>query len=80
MWNYLLYLLLVVFGLLYAIELTSGSLFSGRANDLLANLFAALVVVLIIDRIVRRSELQKKERTLSYVRRSVGAGLTDLVW
>lgn len=79
MWNYLLVLLLIVFGSLYFIELGFGVLLGGRISDLLANLFAALIVVLIIDRIVRRSELQKKESVLEYVRRSVGENLSNLI-
>ncbi len=48
-------------------------------RDLWANLFAAVIVVLGIDRIVKQTELQKSERSIRYVRGKVGKILSSLI-
>jgi hypothetical protein len=75
--SYLLWLLLSVFGALYVIEVVYGGLW---AKDLWANLFAAFLAVVLIDRIVEKSKLQRSERSIRYVRRKIAGVCTDLIW
>lgn len=55
--TYLLVILLIIFGLLYFRD------FSYR--DLWANLFASLTIILAIDQIVKRAEMQKSQRSIN---------------
>jgi hypothetical protein len=70
--DYVLPLLLILFGVLYFYDLA-------RMRDLWANLFAAVIVVLIIDRIIKQTEMQKSERSMRYVRGKVGGILLSLI-
>jgi len=70
--RYVLLLLCVIFGVLY--------LALGEHRDITANLFVAMIVVLVLDQIVKRSELQRKERSISYVKRRITSVYTDLIW
>lgn len=68
--SFVLWILLFVFGSFYAygtyIEITNATFF--LTKDLWGNLFASMIVVLLIDKIVRRTELQKSERSIRYVK------------
>lgn len=58
--SHLLLLILVVFGSFY--------LFEPNYKDLWANLFATLIAVILIDRIVDKLKLQKSERSIRYIK------------
>lgn len=48
--------------------------------DLVTNLLASLLVVIVIDRVINRWKMQKTERSRNYVRRRIAGSLTDLIW
>lgn len=50
------------------------------AKDLWANLFAAFLAVVLIDRIVEKSKLQISERSIRYIRRKIAGVCLDLIW
>jgi hypothetical protein len=68
----LLLLLLVLFGSLY--------FGCSTYKDLWANLFAAVITVLLIDRIVERSEIQRNERSIRYAKGHAANVCTQLMW
>lgn len=74
--RYVLILLCVIFSALYA----SFYFYGIEVRDLIANIIAALVTVLFIDWIVRKSELQKREHSINYVKRRITSVYTDLIW
>jgi len=78
--SYLLWVLLLVFGSLYAYgtmdEIVHETIFP--LKDLLGNLFASVIAVLLIDRIVRRTELQKSERSTRYVKGRITGTCSNL--
>lgn len=84
-WIYVLWILLPVFGILYSI----GTFFESFNNeiiqsmikpftDLWANLFASMIVVLLVDKIIRRTELQKSERSMRYVKGRIANTCSNL--
>lgn len=78
--NYLLWLLLPVFGSLYAYgtfaEVVHETVFPTK--DIWGELFASMIVVLLIDRIIRRTELQKSERPIRYVKARIAHTCSNL--
>lgn len=68
---------LFLFGVLYVIDPVYESL---SFKDIWANLFAALVAVLLIDEIVKKQRLQRTERSINYVRRRISGVFIDLIW
>lgn len=79
--NYLLWLLLLVFGLLYvygtASEIVHGTVFP--STGLWGSLFASMIAVLLIDKVVRKTELQKSERSTRYVNGRIASTCEHLV-
>ena len=70
--RYLLLLILFVFGAVYFTRT--------EYRDLTANLFAAIIAVLLIDKIVEKSKLQRSDRSIRYVRRKIAGVCIDLIW
>lgn len=68
--------LLLAFGALYIIEVGLGITF---LKDLWVNLVAALVVVLVIDKIVEKSKLRRTEQSIFYAKQRIFGVLSDLV-
>ena len=85
---HLLLLLLCVFGTLYIVGTVDSVLFLNieiksvisLAKDLWGDLFVTLVAVLIIDRIVKRSDLQRKVSILKHVKKSIVNAFINLIW
>jgi hypothetical protein len=69
--GHLLLVLLILFGCLY--------LYENGYKELWANLFAALIAVLLVDRIVEKSRLQKSERSIRYVKGYIAEVCGDLI-
>jgi len=78
--NYLLWSLLLVFGSLFTYgtldEIVHKIVFPTK--DLWGNLFASMIVVLLVDKIIRRTELQKSERSMSYVKGRIANTCSNL--
>jgi len=84
-WNYVLIILLVLFGTLYVL----GTFFEGvheyvqivisPSADLWANLFASLIAVLFIDKIIHRARIQKNKQSIRYVKGRLLTTLLDII-
>jgi len=84
-WTFALWILLLVFGLLYLI----GTFFGNSNNyvktiiepsaDLWANLFASMIAVVIIERVITRARLERNQKSISFIRRRVFNTLDNLI-
>lgn len=75
--GYFLWILFILFGSLYLYEVAVANTF---LRDLWANLLAAMIAVLLIDRIVKETELRKSERSIRYVKGKVAGIFSTLVF
>lgn len=73
-WNYALIILLFLFGILYIMGTFLGNAdefiqtWISPSADLWANLFAALIAVLFIEKIIHRARIQKNKQSIRYVK------------
>ena len=77
--NYLLWVSLVAFGILYTIGTTCYDSPINELNDLWANLFAFLIVLLVLEQIVKRSRVKKIKPSKRYVKIQLAKTLDDLI-
>ena len=77
--NYLLWLALVVLGILYGYGTIYSNSPINELNDLWANLFASLIVILVLEYIVKKSRDEEIKPTESYVKKKLAHTLTDLI-
>jgi hypothetical protein len=84
-WNYFLIILSVLFGSLYLVGTFFGNIhvitqtLIFPMSDLWANLFASLIAVLIIERILHRAKIQKNKQSIIYVKGRILTTLTDII-
>ncbi len=80
--SYLLWLLLIMFGSLFVI----GSLYETvnrtdfPTKGLWGNLFASMIAVLLIEKLVRKTEMQESERPIRYVKRRIASICYSLLY
>ena len=73
-WNYALIILLFLFGTLYIMGTFLGNAdefiqtWISPSADLWANLFASVIVVLFIEKIIHRARIQKNKQSIKYVK------------
>jgi hypothetical protein len=84
-WNYALITLLAVFGTLYIVGNFFGNIdnfvqtWISPSADLWANLFASLITVLFIEKIIHRERIQKNEQSIKYVKGQLFTVLAELM-
>ncbi len=84
-WTYVLVFLLCLFGTLYFIGTFLETQFKfvqawiTPFADLWANLFASMIVVVIFERIIYRSKIEKNEQSITYVKGRIFGVLIDLM-
>jgi hypothetical protein len=84
-WTYLLIILLIVFGSFYFVGTIIGSQgiayleWLSVSTDLWANLFASLVVIVVIERIIHRSQQERSRISTTYIRGRILHVLVELM-
>lgn len=85
-WTYALVFLLCLFGTLYLIGTFLETQFEivqaliTPISDLWANLFASLIVVLLIERIIHHVKIEKNDQSITYVKGRIVGTLIDLMY
>jgi len=82
--TYLLLILLCVFGVFYFVGTqlkldASASSWLSTYTDLWANLFAYMIVIIGVERIVSYMHFEKNKPSVAYVKERVTQSLTDLM-
>lgn len=90
-WNLRLWIFCLLFGILFIIGTFIGNMNFNEAiindtltvikqfKDLWANLLASMVVILIIERIVKKSRLEKNRQSVSFIRGRIARTLENLI-
>jgi len=84
-WNYFLIILSVLFGSLYLVGTFFGNIhvitqtLISPMSDLWANIFASLIAVLFIEKIIHREKIQKNEQSIRYVKQRLFTLLAEIM-
>lgn len=77
--NYLLWIFLVIFGIFYLVGTLTEIFYFQNFADLWANLFASLIVLLVIEYIVKQSRMKGIEPSKKYIKKQIIHTLEDLI-
>lgn len=84
-WDYVLLVLLCIFGTFYVIGTFFGNFNNeivsviGSSTDLWANLFASMIAIVFIGKVIKRASLEKNQQSITFVRGRVASILENLI-